>query len=485
MHFLNQQKKLLVDRKNNLNLDFLEETEYIRKSHWKVKKVPPILDKRHVEITGPVKSKMIINALNSGADVYMADFEDSTSPRWNNIIEGHENLIKAVTNTLKFNDPKKGEYSLNDQTAVMFVRPRGLHLEEKSIKFDGQFASASLFDFGVFFYHNAKILCNQNRGPFFYLPKLEHYLEAEWWDKVMNFAEEYMEIPRGTAKTTVLIETLPAAFQMDEILYKLKNRSAGLNCGRWDYIFSIIKNLKDQPVTFSDRSSLTMKVGFMEAYSNLLVKTCHRRGAHAIGGMAAYIPVKTNQRQNELAFKKIKEDKIREISAGYDGTWVAHPGLVDFVGQLFDKNLNGNHNQLSVLREDLKVVKEDLLTIPKAKVTLDGLKSNVEISLCYISNWLEGNGCVPINNLMEDAATAEISRTQVWNWLNKNITLEDTGELINRDLVNTLIDEYSLETIDLYYLNIAKNIFKNLVFEKELADFFTVSAYEYIGERNG
>ncbi|HVK46306.1 MAG TPA: malate synthase A, partial [Pseudobacter sp.] len=405
---------------------FLPETKAVRESEWTVDPVPDDLQDRRVEITGPVDRKMIINALNSGARVFMADFEDSNAPSWKNIIEGQINLTDAVNGSITYIPEGNGKvYTLNARTATLMVRPRGWHLEEKHILIDGEPASASLVDFGLFFIRNARQLLSKGSGPYFYLPKLEHYKEARLWNDVFVFAQDYCGIPQGSIKATVLVETILAPFQLHEILYELRHHSAGMNCGRWDYIFSFIKKFRNQPgFIFPDRAQVTMTVPCMRAYTQLVIKTCHERGAHAIGGMAAQIPVKNNQAANDAALEKVKADKLREVKDGHDGTWVAHPGLVSAAMKIFDEYMP-EPNQLYRKREEFHCTEEELLEIPQGTITEAGIRANINVGILYLESWLRGNGAAAIHNLMEDAATAEISRTQLWQWLKSNVKLAD------------------------------------------------------------
>ena len=422
--------------------DFLAETWYMREAEWQVAPIPADLLDRRVEITGPTDRKMIINALNSGAKVYMADFEDSNAPTWENVIDGQVNLRDAVNGTITFESAAGKRYALGEKTATLMVRPRGWHLEEKHFRVDGKPISGSLFDFGLFFYHNARTLIDRGSGPYFYLPKLESHLEARLWNDVFAFAEERVGIPRGTIRATVLIETILAAFEMDEILYELREHSAGLNCGRWDYIFSFIKTFRDRPdFLLPNRSQVTMDRHFLKSYVDLLIATCHRRGAHAMGGMAAQIPIKDRPEENEAALEKVRQDKLREVEAGHDGTWVAHPGLVSVAREVFDRAMPGP-NQIERKLGDVAVTKRDLLAIPTGDITEQGLRWNIDVGLHYLAAWLDGNGCVPIYNLMEDAATAEICRAQVWQWVRHGAKLQD-GRTVNADLVRRTIAEES------------------------------------------
>src|SRR5580765_358599 len=420
--------------------DFLPETAQIRQGDWKVAPIPKDLLDRRVEITGPVERKMIINALNSGANVFMADFEDSNSPTWQNNIEGQANLRDAVRRTISFVSPEGKRYALNATVATLLVRPRGWHLDERHFQVDGKPISGSLFDFGLYFFHNAEELIRRGTGPYFYLPKMESHLEARLWNDVFNFAQDRLGIPRGTIRATVLIETILAAFEMDEILFELRDHSAGLNCGRWDYIFSFIKKFRNRPdFVLPDRSTLTMDKHFLKSYVELLIHTCHRRGIHAMGGMAAQIPIKNDPAANDQAIEKVRQDKLREVRAGHDGTWVAHPGLVPIAKKIFDEHMK-EPNQIGRPLKDVRSTPEDLLAVTQGKITEQGLKWNIDVGLQYLESWLRGNGCVPIYNLMEDAATAEISRAQVWQWLRHQAKLTD-GRVITRELVVATLKE--------------------------------------------
>ncbi|HSV16647.1 MAG TPA: malate synthase A [Tepidisphaeraceae bacterium] len=420
--------------------DFPDETRQLRASSWRVAPIPADLRVRRVEITGPVDRKMIINALNSGADVFMADLEDSNAPTWRNCIDGQVNLYDAVRRTISYASPDGKQYRLNERTATLMVRPRGWHLEEKHVLVDGRAMSASLFDFGLYLYHNADALTAMGAGPYFYLPKLEGHLEARLWNDVFVWSQRELGIPQGTIRATVLIETILAAFEMDEILWELRDHSAGLNCGRWDYIFSLVKKFSNRAgFVLSDRALVTMTTPFMRAYSQLAIKTCHRRGIHAIGGMAAQIPIKNDATANDAAIAKVRADKLREVTDGHDGTWVAHPGLVPVAMAEFARMPNAN--QLDRMREDLSVSAADLLTVPQPPtISEDGLRTNIRVGIQYLESWLRGSGCVPINNLMEDAATAEISRAQLWQWVRHKATLAD-DRVITLDLVESLVVE--------------------------------------------
>jgi malate synthase len=468
-------------------LDFLPETAAIRASAWTIGPLPDELLDRRVEITGPTDRKMIINALSSGANVFMADFEDSLAPTWDNVIQGQINLRDAVRRTITFEAPSGGRsggekgagktYMLGDRIAVLMVRPRGWHLLEKHLWIDGDPAPAALVDFGLFFFHNARELIARGTGPYFYLPKMESHLEARLWNRVFERAQNALGIPQGTIKATVLIETLPAAFEMHEILWELRDHAAGLNCGRWDYIFSFIKKRSHEPgAVLPDRSQVTMDKSFLRAYSELLVKTCHRRGAFAMGGMAAYIPVKDDPIANVAAIDKVKADKLREVKAGHDGTWVAHPGLVPIAKQIFDEHMP-NLNQLDVRRDDVQVGRAALLDVPAGTRTMAGLRHNIRVGIRYIEAWLGGQGCVPLYNLMEDAATAEISRTQVWQWLHHRMPVD--GEILTPERVRRIIDEES-GALSGPQVELAKQIFADLATATEIPEFLTLSAYDHI-----
>lgn len=468
--------------------DFAEETKSIRENEWLAAEIPDDLKDRRVEITGPVDRKMIINALNSGSNVFMADFEDSNSPTWENNMNGQINLKDAVRRTISFKNPDGKEYKLNDKTATLMVRPRGWHLEERNILLDNKPFSASLFDFGLYFFHNAKKLIENGSGPYFYLPKLENYREARLWNDVFNMAQEILGVPKGTIRATVLIETIIAAFEMDEILFELKDHSAGLNCGRWDYIFSFIKKFRNyDKFVLPDRSQVTMKVHFLKSYSELVIKTCHRRGIHAMGGMAAQIPIKINKKDNDAAIAKVRDDKEREVKAGHDGTWVAHPGLVQIAREIFDRNMPGK-NQIFNKREDVNITQKDLLEVPEGEITENGLRQNVNISIQYLESWLNGNGCVPIYNLMEDAATAEISRAQIWQWINHVSGKLNDGRKVTMEMYNALVKEEMENIKDLVgpenfkngKYELAAKLFNELSTDKKFSEFLTLSAYQYI-----
>jgi len=454
-------------------------TREIRDSEWTVAPLPPELADRRVEITGPVDRKMIINALNSGASVFMADFEDSTSPTWENLVDGQANLVDAVRGTIAYDDPASGKsYRLGPAPAVLMVRPRGWHLPERHVEVDGRPIPGALFDFGVFLFHNAPSLLAKGSGPYFYLPKLQGRLEARLWNEIFDHAERVLSLPPRSIKATVLIETLPAAFEMDEILWELRDHAAGLNCGRWDYIFSFIKVHRNDPTrVLPDRSQITMDQGFLRAYTRLLVKTCHRRRAHAMGGMAAQIPIKGDPAANDAALAKVAADKRREAGDGHDGTWVAHPGLVPVAREIFTAAMSGP-NQLERLREDVVVDESDLLALPAGTRTEAGLRWNLRVGVQYLAAWLRGVGCVPLYNLMEDAATAEISRSQVWQWLRHRATLED-GRAVTPELVAGLL-ESETAALAAVGLDEAAALFRGLILSPTLDDFLTLPAYEIL-----
>jgi malate synthase len=473
---LRQERQLKIDA--GQFPDFLPETAALRAAEWKVAPIPPDLMDRRVEITGPVERKMIINALNSGAKVFMADFEDSNAPTCQNNLEGQANLRDAVDGTIRFTSPEGKLYQLNAQVATLMVRPRGWHLNERHFEVDGKPISASLFDFGLFFFHNAKQLIAKGSGPYFYLPKMESHLEARLWNDVFVFAQDEVGIPQGTIRATVLIETILAAFEMDEILYELRDHSAGLNCGRWDYIFSFIKKFRNHPsFLLPDRSLVTMEKHFLKSYVELLIRTCHRRGIHAMGGMAAQIPIKNDAAANDRALEKVRQDKLREVRAGHDGTWVAHPGLVEVAKEIFDSFMTEN-NQINRTLDALKITQSDLLAVPEGKITEEGLRWNIDVGLRYLEAWLGGNGCVPIYNLMEDAATAEICRAQVWQWLRHGATLSD-GWPITRGLVRSIIAEQAKDLPESRAADAAR-IFEEMTVNRDFAEFLTVVAYDYI-----
>jgi len=468
--------------------DFLPETKDIRDGQWIIAPVPADLQDRRVEITGPVDRKMIINALNSGASTFMADLEDSHSPTWNGTLQGQINLRDAVDRTIEFVNLAGKHYKLGDKIATLIVRPRGWHLVEKHLLIDDQPISASIFDFGLYFFHNAKNLIAKGSGPYFYLPKMESHLEARLWNDIFIRAQDMLDIPQGRIKATVLIETILAAFEMDEIIYELRDHMAGLNCGRWDYIFSFIKRFKNVPAyIFPDRAQITMTRHCMHSYSLLAIKTCHRRGAHAIGGMAAQIPIKNNPEANAAALQRVREDKIREVTDGHDGTWVAHPGLVQIAKDEFDKGMP-TPNQIEKLRRDVQVTTDDLLKLPTGTITEEGLRANINIGIQYMAEWLLGNGCVPIYNLMEDAATAEISRTQLWQWVHHPKGVLTDGRKVTLELFRSVMQEEMGDICDQVgdecygdgKYNVASKLFDDIISNDELAEFLTLSAYEHL-----
>lgn len=472
-------------------LDFLEETKAIREGDWTVAELPKDLQDRRVEITGPVDRKMVINALNSGAKLFMACFEDATAPTWHNMIHGQINMYDAIRKTISFTQSETGKtYQLNEEVAVLQIRPRGWHLLEKHVEVDGEPMSGGLFDFGLYFFHNAKELLARGSGPYFYLPKLEHYLEARLWNDVFRYAQDTLGVPQGSIRSTVLIETIPAAFQMDEILYELREHSAGLNCGRWDYIFSYIKRLRNQPdVILPDRSQVTMTSPFMRAYTLLAIKTCHKRNAPAMGGMAAQIPIKGDEEANAAAFDKVREDKRREVTDGHDGTWVAHPALVAVALEEFNEHMT-EPNQIARKRDDVEVTTEGLVEVPTGSITENGLRVNCSVGVQYIASWLRGNGAAPINHLMEDAATAEISRTQVWQWIrHPEGKLEDgrkiTGELVDQVLeeeLQKLHQQFGKDVYDTGRFEEAAGLFRRLVLNDDFIEFLTVPGYDQLEE---
>jgi malate synthase len=465
--------------------DFLPATADIRGGDWRCAPVPEVIADRRVEITGPVDRKMIINALNSGASVFMADFEDATTPTWANLIEGQKNLYDAVRRTITFEQGEK-KYALKDTTAVLFVRPRGWHLPEKHVCVDGEAVPGALVDFGLFFFHNAKELIARGAGLFFYLPKMESHLEARLWNDVFVFAQDRLGIPRGTIKATCLIETLPGAFEMDEILYELREHSAGLNCGRWDYIFSFIKKrANDEAALLPDRGQVTMDKAFLDAYVTLLIETCHHRGVHAMGGMAAQIPIKNDPARNEQALAKVRADKLREVTKGHDGTWVAHPGLVPIAKAIFDEHMP-QKNQLDK-RPGAKVTRADLLRPHEGKRTDAGLRHNIRVGIQYLEAWLRGQGCVPIYDLMEDAATAEISRAQVWQWIHHAAPLDDSSIVSRERFERTVAEEMKRIEEEVGKATFANgkfseacDLFVRLSLAPRFEEFLTLPAYEIV-----
>lgn len=472
--------------------DFAAETREVRASDWRVAPIPADLRERRVEITGPVDRKMVVNALNSGANVFMADFEDSNAPTWSNCVEGQINLRDAVRRTIDFSHPDTGkEYRLAEAVATLVVRPRGWHLEERHVTVDGEPVSASIFDFALYLFHNAAALQASGTGPYYYLPKLEHHLEARLWNDVFVAAQESMGIPVGTIRATVLIETIMAAFEMDEILWELRDHSAGLNCGRWDYIFSFIKRMRaNSAFVLPDRGLVTMDKHFLRSYSRLLIQICHRRGIHAMGGMAAQIPIKNDAEANAAAVAKVRADKQREAGDGHDGTWVAHPGLVEIAREEFNALMPGP-NQIDSSREALTISAADLLRVPEGPITEAGLRQNLNVGMLYLAAWLRGTGCVPIYNLMEDAATAEISRTQIWQWIRHGASLDD-GRRVDASLFEQVFrdevakiraavgGDYESGRYDL-----AASLFERLITAEQLEEFLTIPAYEHITTLGG
>lgn len=467
--------------------DFLPGHEERWRAEWRIGGVPADLTDRRVEITGPVNRKMIINALNAPVQTFMADFEDSCAPTWDNIIEGHRNLRDAVDRTIEFGQAGGKVYRLREDPAVLIVRPRGWHLPERHLLVDGQPISASLFDFGVFLFHNAQELCRRGSGPYFYLPKLESHREARLWNDVFLAAQSTLGLSAGTIKATVLIETILAAFEMDEILFELRDHIVGLNCGRWDYIFSYIKKFRNRPdFLLPDRSLVGMDKPFLKAYVELLIRTCHRRGAHAIGGMAAQIPIRGDDAANDAAMARVRADKLREARAGHDGTWIAHPGLAPIAREAFDEVFSGP-NQLDRARDDVQVTAADLLRVPEGPITEEGMRHNIRVGIQYLEAWLGGNGCVPLYNLMEDAATAEISRAQLWQWLRHRAVLAD-GRRIDGPLFDRIhaeeLERVHAEVGEQRFANghfpLAAGLFSGMVRQQELDDFLTLPAYQYL-----
>lgn len=475
--------------------DFLEATSSIRAGEWRVGSIPDDLLDRKVEITGPVDRKMIVNALNSGARVFMADFEDASSPTWANMIEGQANLYDAIRRQIDFTTPEGKSYALNDEIATLMVRPRGWHLTERHITIDGEPASASLVDFGLYFFHNAAELVAAGSGPYFYLPKLESHLEARLWNDVFVFAQETVGLPVGTVKATVLIETILAALEMDEILYELRDHSAGLNAGRWDYIFSIIKKFRNHPEkALPDRADITMRVPFMAAYTDLLVKTCHRRGAHAMGGMAAFIPNRRDPEITQQAMAKVRADKEREAAIGHDGTWVAHPDLIPLALEVFETALGGAPNQIDRQRDDVDVTAADLLdtTVESGAITEAGVRLNIDVGIQYIAAWLSGNGAAAIYNLMEDAATAEISRSQIWQWVHTKASTEagvkidaDLVRQISREELERLRDSMDGEAFSAGNFEAARELFETVALDDDFTEFLTLPGYDVLTAGDG
>jgi malate synthase len=468
--------------------DFLAQTAAVRAGNWRVAPVPADLQDRRVEITGPVDRKMIINALNAPVRAFMADFEDSCSPTWGNIIRGQVNLCDAIRRTISYADAATGKiYRLADRTATLIVRPRGWHLPEKHVRINGEPVSAALFDFALFLANNHDALARRGTGPYFYLPKMESHLEARLWNDVFLASQDALGLPRGTIKATVLIETILAAFEMDEILFELREHSAGLNCGRWDYIFSFIKKFRNRPdCLLPDRASVTMDRHFLKSYVDLLIQTCHRRGAHAMGGMAAQIPIRDDRQANEAAMARVRADKLREARAGHDGTWIAHPGLAEIAREPFDAVMQGP-NQLQVSRDDVKVTASDLLRVPEGEITEAGVRGCIRVGVQYIESWLRGSGCVPLYNLMEDAATAEICRAQLWQWLHHGGRTQD-----GRALTPDRFDRLLMEEIDRIHDEVgatrllngvfptAVRLFEQMIKQDTFDEFLTLPAYELL-----
>jgi malate synthase len=490
-------RQLLDERQGRLarlnageHLDFRPETQSTRDGDWSIGPIPEDLRDRRVEITGPTDRKMVINALNSGARVFMADFEDSNVPTWDNMVTGQANLVDAVNRTIEFTNPDGKTYKLEDEIATLLVRPRGWHLEERHVVVDGAPLAGGLFDFGLYVWHNARSLLDSGTGPYFYLPKLESHAEARLWNDVFQYAQDALGIDRGTIKATVLIETIPAAFEMDEILYELRDHIVGLNAGRWDYIFSIIKTFRARrDLVLPDRAQVTMTVPFMRAYTELLIKTCHNRGAQAMGGMAAFVPSRKNPEVNESAIQKVREDKRREAADGCDGTWVAHPDLVGVATEEFDDVLGDRPNQLDRRRDEVSVTAEDLqnFTVPGGTVTEAGVRNNVNVALRYMESWLRGTGAVTIFNLMEDAATAEIARSQIWQWIRNNARLDD-GNTVDVQRIQTIqeeeLDEINKSVGDEAFFGgrykEAQALFERVCLEETFCDFFTLPGSDYL-----
>jgi malate synthase len=487
--FENRRQQLLAEREETQKsidtgnfMSFPEDTS-IRDGDWKVVPPPSDVAQRHVEITGPVDRKMIINALNSGADVFMADFEDSTSPTWENIINGHINLIDANNKSIELIDEAKGKtYSLSpDSETSLFVRPRGLHLLEKNVMIDGSPISASIFDFAMYVYHNHKQRLENGLGIYFYVPKLENANESQLWDDMFTLAEDELGIPRSSIRATVLLETISASYEIEEMLYSLKEHSLGMNAGRWDYIFSAIKRHRNvEGIIFPDRSQITMTVPFMKAYTELLVESCHKRGAHAIGGMSAFIPNRKDPEVTEKAFENVKNDKLREATMGFDGSWVAHPDLVSICKEVFNEHLKGESNQISHVPG--YVVDDAMLhnfEIENSSITQDGIDTNIKVGILYMHSWLNGQGAAALFNLMEDAATAEISRSQLWQWLHNSVKTEN-NDPINASFMEEAFDRVFSEISDIDGIEKARDEFKKLVFDEEFSDFLTLPAYDLI-----
>jgi malate synthase len=486
LELLEKREKTQLEFDKGILPKFLFETQEIRNGNWTCAPLPEDLLDRRVEITGPVDRKMIINALNSGASTFMADFEDSNSPTWKNCMEGQINLSDAINHRIDFTSEQGKSYQLNEEIAVLLVRPRGLHLNEKHVEINDEQTSASLIDFGIYFFRNIKKLMENGSAAYFYLPKLEHYKEARWWNEVFIFSQNYLGIEQGTIKATVLVETITASFQIDEILFELKEHSSGLNCGRWDYIFSFIKKFRNLPeFIVPDRDQVTMASSFMSAYSKRVIEICHKRNVHAIGGMAAQIPIKNDYEANSIAFGKVRNDKEREVKNGHDGTWVAHPALVSVAKDIFDLYMP-EKNQIDK-KFDYHITEKDLLEIPKGEITEKGVRKNINVGILYIESWLMGIGAAAIYNLMEDAATAEISRTQIWQWLKNEAVLSDDRTLTREMILQWEFEE--LERIEKYVgeerfksgkFNLAKELFNELIFCEKFEEFLTLKAYPFI-----
>ncbi|MFZ9595240.1 MAG: malate synthase A [Bdellovibrionia bacterium] len=477
---LERRKEIQSQLDSGWRPDFLPETLSLRSESWQVAEIPVDLIDRRVEITAPVDAKMIINAMNSGAQVFMADFEDAHSPVWEKTLKGQLNLKRAIQKTLIFRESEEKTYQIQDPGAVLFVRPRGWHLTENKIQLDGREISASLFDFGLYFFHNVHELMKQGKRPYFYLPKLENHLEARLWNEVFEFAQNALGVPRGSIRATVLIENILAAFEMDEILYELRDHSAGLNCGRWDYIFSFMKKLRNDPqCVLPDRSQLSMNVHFLKSYAQLLIQTCHRREIHAMGGMAADIPVRGDPEQNALALKRVAQDKVREVRLGHDGTWVAHPALVAVARQVFSEGMKDPH-QIHEKRSQWKIQAADLLRVPPGSITEQGLRTNLRVCLWYLESWLRGVGCVPIDHFMEDAATAEISRVQVWQWIHyRRWTEKEFLRILNeeRNQIKTQLgdDAYRERRFEL-----SSELLVQMITGETWVEFFTIHASQFL-----
>ncbi|OIK16450.1 malate synthase A [Bacillus sp. MUM 116] len=489
IELLQNRKKQQEEINNGKLPNFLPETKHIRNGEWTIAPLPQDLQDRRVEITGPTDRKMVINALNSGAKIFMADFEDATSPAWENIVEGQINLRDAVNRTISFENPNGKRYVLHEKTAVLLVRPRGLHLEEKNVLLDGKPISGSLFDFGLYFFHNVNNLLERGTGPYFYLPKLESHLEARLWNDVFILAQDKLGIPQGTIKATVLIETIMAAFEMNEILYELKDHSAGLNCGRWDYIFSYLKKLRNQKdVILPDRSQVTMTVPFMRSYSLLTIQTCHRRKAPAMGGMAAQIPIRNNPQANEEAFAKVRADKEREARDGHDGTWVAHPGLVPVALEVFNREMPTSNQINTTKQQHITVTAQDLLEAPSGTITEEGVRLNINVGIQYIASWLDGRGAAPIHNLMEDAATAEISRAQLWQWIRHPKGVLTDGRKVTTEMyqafkaeeLEKIKQEIGVEAYENGRFAEAVELFDQMIQNDEFAEFLTLPGYKLL-----